>query len=123
LNGGALLSSADEPIDYRGEAATIAWRYDANGSITAFLNEVFDRMKPGSAFVYVDNGGGNFSAKIDAIVAARNDLKTLVSDERPEGRLPTDERRDVIEGPFKARFKDAWVKMKGNVGTRVWLKQ
>lgn len=98
------------------------WCYNASGAVTDFLKQLVRHAKAGALFVYVDNGGENFPQIIDQEVGTLPRLKLIGSRDNSRMRLRISERRDTLEGPYKARFGGEWVKMGGDVSVRVWQK-
>ncbi len=54
-----------------------AWRYNSDGSVTAFLNKIIGSAKDGAMFIYSDNSGGSFDPHFEREFVARPEL-TLV---------------------------------------------
>lgn len=99
------------------------WSYNDAGSVSEFLDRVISNARKGALFVYVDNGGDNFSPLVDAEFSDRDDIKCLASVDDDEMRLGADEQRAVLEDAYMKRFGGERTKMGGNVAMRVWAKQ
>ncbi|WP_298019757.1 hypothetical protein [uncultured Parasphingopyxis sp.] len=99
------------------------WSFNAQGSVSGFLDQVISGAKAGALFCYLDNGGSNFSSRIDAEMCKRNDLVTLLDEEHGHMVMSYSERADVVKIPFQARFGGQWPKLKGEVATKIWKKK
>jgi len=99
------------------------WCYNASGAVTSFLNELVERAKSGALFVYVDNGGDEFTPIVERELGRNRRLKLVGSQDNERMRMNYDERRDVVEAAYCARFNGERVKMGGNVSIRVWQRK
>lgn len=99
------------------------WCYNTSGAVSAFLRELVKRAKSGALFVYVDNGGENFTSLVEKELGSLRQLKLVAMAENEQMRLSYSERRDVLEDAYMARFGNERVKMGGNVAIRIWQKK
>lgn len=98
------------------------WCYNASGVVTDFLRQLVRRAKRGALFLYVDNGGENFTELIEEEFGTLPRLERIGSRDNEQMRLSYSERRDVLEDAYMSRFQNERVKMGGNVSIRVWQK-
>jgi hypothetical protein len=99
------------------------WCYNASGAVTGFLTELINRAKSGALFVYVDNGGNEFTPIVEREIGSNRQLNLVGSQDNERMRMNYDERRDIVESEYCNRFKGERVKMGGNVSIRVWQKK
>jgi hypothetical protein len=97
------------------------WSFNESGAVSNFVDRLLTGMKAGALIVYVDNGGPDFCALAEAEFD-RDDVELVGSRDSEKLLIGFDERRDVLEDAYKARFKNEWTKMRGNVALRVWKK-
>lgn len=97
------------------------WSFNGEGCVSRFLDRVLTGIRRGALIVYVDNGGPDFSARMEAEFD-RDDLRLIGTRDGERIFMGFDEQRDVIEEAFKARFKGEWTKVQGNLSLRVWKK-
>lgn len=74
-------------------------------------------------FIYVDNGGDDFTPLIEAEFDDRDDLKLIISEDDESMRMSYHEQRHILEDAYKDLFNGARTKMGGNVSTRIWQKK
>jgi hypothetical protein len=98
------------------------WCYNENNSITEFLQKIADKAKSGSLFVYLDNGGDDFSPLIESEYQDRKDLRIVFSEDDERMRISPHESRDVLEDAYMNKLDGARTKMGGNVAVRIWRK-
>lgn len=99
------------------------WCYNQKKSVSGFIDKIISGSKKGALFVYLDNGGADFTPLMEAEFSLRADLKTVATLDDPEMRMSAAEQRDVIENAYSQLFGGERVKMKGNVAIRVWKKK
>ncbi|HEV2080436.1 MAG TPA: hypothetical protein VGR19_11150 [Allosphingosinicella sp.] len=99
------------------------WSYNASGAVTGFLNELIKKARSGALFVYVDNGGSDFTAIVERELGSNRRLKLVGCRDNSSMRMNYDERRDVVEDEYSQRFGGERVKMGGDVSIRVWQKK
>jgi len=89
-----------------------AWRYNADGSVTQFLDKVIKSAKKGSMFVYSDNSGEHFDPHFEREFIARPELSLVHRESYDQTAVSGDEQVSDLE-PHRTEFV-RWPKLRLN---------
>lgn len=93
---------------------------DKNGVVTEFWETLFESAKPGSVFLYTDNGHDVFNTYIDKI-AKSADLEMLLTKDNVKVTPSYDEQASHL-GDYQKKFGGHYPKLKALLSRRVFLK-
>lgn len=77
--------------------------FDQTGIVTSFWKMLFDSAKPGSRFIYVDNGHADFNDYFDYQWKGRSDIKKVYSTDNTRQLPRFSEQTDSV-ALYKAKF-------------------
>ena len=95
------------------------WSFNDDGAVSNFIQRFVDEARPGALFVYVDNGGAQFSPLVEAEFA-REDIELVNEADHARLLISFDEQCDVLQ-KYREEFAQM-PKLKGEVSWRLWRK-
>jgi hypothetical protein len=95
------------------------WSFNNEGSISDNLSILINNAKAGCIFLYIDNGGSEFSPLVEDEFK-RQDIEVVISKDHNRLLMSFDEQSNVL-GEYKEKFGQS-PKLQGEVSWRVWRK-
>ena len=89
-----------------------AWRYNADGSLSEFIDMIVKNANNGALFIYSDNSGAHFDPHFEREFVARSDLRLAHRETYAHMVVGHDEESSDLE-PYLAAFS-RMPKLKGN---------
>jgi hypothetical protein len=90
-----------------------AWRYNSDGSITAFLDMIINSAKAGALFIYSDNSGVHFDPHFEREFVTRSNLRVVHRHSYDHMIVGNDEQTSDLE-PHLTTFSPRKPKLTGN---------